>query len=32
MNNAMQQDFSWRNSARQYLQIYRKAIQDAASA
>jgi starch synthase len=31
MKNAMAQDFSWRQSARQYLAIYRQAIQDAAS-
>lgn len=31
MHNAMKQDFSWRQSARQYLAIYREAIQDAAS-
>ncbi len=31
MNNAMRQDFSWSQSARLYLAIYRQAIQDAAS-
>ena len=30
-NNAMKSDFSWDHSARQYLAIYRQAIQDAAS-
>lgn len=29
MQNAMQQDFSWQQSAREYLAIYRQAIQDA---
>lgn len=29
MKNAMAQDFSWDRSARQYLAIYRQAIQDA---
>lgn len=31
MENAMRQDFSWGKSAREYLLIYRQAIQDAAS-
>ncbi len=31
IQNAMKQDFSWDRSARQYLAIYRQAIQDAAS-
>lgn len=31
VQNAMAQDFSWRKSAREYLSVYRKAIQDAAS-
>lgn len=31
MKNAMNQDFSWNHSARLYLDIYRQAIQDAAS-
>lgn len=31
MHNAMSQDFSWRQSARQYLAVYRQAIQDAGS-
>ena len=30
-NHAMQQDFSWDHNARQYLSVYRQAIQDAAS-
>jgi len=31
VKNAMQQDFSWKKSAREYLAVYRQAIQDAAS-
>jgi len=31
MKNAMEQDYSWQQSARQYLDIYRQALQDAAS-
>jgi starch synthase len=31
VSTAMQQDFSWDKSAREYLAVYRKAIQDAAS-
>jgi len=31
IDNAMQQDFSWKKSAQEYLAVYRKAIQDAAS-
>lgn len=31
MKNGMEQDFSWRQSARQYLDTYHQAIQDAAS-
>ncbi|MGM0595060.1 MAG: glycogen synthase GlgA [Pseudomonadota bacterium] len=31
MQNAMQCDFSWRASAREYLNVYRQAMQDAAS-
>ncbi|MCW8840908.1 MAG: glycogen synthase GlgA [Gammaproteobacteria bacterium] len=31
MQNAMAQDFSWKQSARAYLAVYRQAIQDAAS-
>jgi starch synthase len=31
IQNAMKQDFSWRQSAQQYLAVYRQAIQDAAS-
>lgn len=31
MKNAMQQDFSWNNSASLYLSLYRQAIQDAGS-
>lgn len=30
-DSAMAQDFSWRQSAREYLAVYRQAIQDAAS-
>ncbi len=29
MHNAMVQDFSWDRSARQYLEVYRQALQDA---